>query len=131
MKIAIPTNDGTKVAAHTGRCRGFVVYRVSGREALRLEYRESRHTAPECGGSPEESRPCARPAHHSHESLVGSLADCEALVTRGLGPRLVADLTARGVGVFVCTTEDVEEAARQFAEGRLARAEERGTCCHS
>jgi predicted Fe-Mo cluster-binding NifX family protein len=128
MRIAIASDDGAAVAAHTGRCRGFVIYEVSGHTAVHVEHRVNTFTAHargECSGSPE-----AGDQHHSHGPLIDALNDCGVLITRGLGPRLIADLGERGIESYVCNTELVEDAARQFVQGRLARAAGVGRCCH-
>lgn len=127
MRIAVASDDGTDVASHAGRCCGFVIFEVSGPEATRSEYRPNSFTAhaqSECTGvhgTTEE--------HHSHGPLVEALRDCRVLVTRGLGPRLVVDLAAQGIEAYVCNAEHADEAARQYAQGRLARATGTG-CCH-
>lgn len=128
MRIAVASDDGTRVAAHTGRCGGFVIYDVSGAAVERVEYRTNwftTHARAACsddhGGAEHAS---------SHGPLLEALADCRALVTRGLGPRLVADLAAHGIGAYVCDTESADEAAALYARGQLARAPDRGCCRH-
>lgn len=138
MRIAVASDDGRNVAAHTGRCGGFVVYDLADQAATRVEYRTNQYTAHalgECqghhddpnGGHHHDDDPNA--AHHSHGPVVAALADCAVLVTRGLGPRLIADLAARGVTTYVCAVESADEAATQFARGLLARAKSGGCCC--
>jgi len=125
VRIAVASDDGARVAQHTGRCAGFVVYEVLDKTAQRLEYRENRFTAHargECAGESDAAAGHAHHAHHSHAALVDALADCCVLVTRGLGPRLVADLAARGVDAYVCPVESVDDAATLFARGALPRA---------
>jgi predicted Fe-Mo cluster-binding NifX family protein len=130
MKIAVASDDGVNVALHTGRCRGFVIYEVAEKSAIRLEHRDNGFTAHalgQCGG--EHSHEPGS-SHHSHAPLVDALSDCRALVTRGLGPRLVVDLAARGIEAYVCLAEGADEAAEQYAQGILARAASTGSCCH-
>ncbi len=122
MRIAVASDDGARVAQHTGRCAGFVVYEVLDRAAQRLEYRRNRFTAHARGECAGEGGAAPGHAHHSHAALVEALSDCCVLVTRGLGPRLVADLAARGVDAYVCPVESVDEAATLFARGALPRA---------
>jgi predicted Fe-Mo cluster-binding NifX family protein len=129
MRIAVASDDGMDVAAHTGRCRGFVVFDVSGQEATRREYRANTFTAHaqgKCAGDQGTVH-----EHAAHGPLLDALGDCRVLVTRGLGPRLVADLSARGVEAYVCDATQAEEAARQYAQGRLTRAAGCGCCKHS
>jgi len=126
MRIAVATDDGVRIAAHTGRCRGVVIFEVEDGVARRIEERRNAFTAHargECHGHDDAS-----PAgHHSHVGLIDALADCRALVTHGMGPRLVADLSGRGIDPFVSSVEDVDEAAALFAQGKLPRLP--GTGC--
>jgi predicted Fe-Mo cluster-binding NifX family protein len=127
MRIAIASDDGTRIAAHTGRCGYLVVFEVADGQAMRLDCRANSftpHARGECTGGAQPGSPHA---HHTHGSLIDAVADCCALITRGLGPRLVADLAQRGIDAFVCAAETVEEAAQQFAQGRLQRVT--GTGC--
>ncbi len=45
MRIAIPTDDGTIVAGHTGRCRTFTIYDILDGEAKHIEIRGNTFTA--------------------------------------------------------------------------------------
>ena len=79
MKIALASDDGTTIAAHTGRCQGFVIYEVFDDQAVRLGYRENKftghargecgsehgHDQSECGGEHGRDR-SHEDAHHSH-----------------------------------------------------------------
>lgn len=126
MRIAVATDDGEQIAAHTGRCRGVVIFEVEAGVPRRVEERRNTFTAHargECGGH-EVASPGG---HHSHAGLIDALADCQVLITRGMGPRLVADLSARGIDPFVSGVEGVDEAATLFAQGKLPRLP--GTGC--
>ena len=130
MKIAIASDDGVNIAAHTGRCQGFAIYDVTHRTAKQIEYRQNAFTAHAQGECSGEHDHASHTGHHSHTPLLKAIADCCVLITRGLGPRLVQDLAAYGIEAFVCTAEDVETTARQYAEGQLQRMKGTGCCCH-
>jgi len=129
VRIAIASDDGVNVALHTGRCKGFVVYEVADKSASRLEYRLNGFTAHALGQWHGEHTHDSASAHHSHAPLVEALSDCRALVTRGLGPRLVADLAARSIEAYLCAVENADEAAAHCAQGTLPRAASTGCCC--
>ncbi len=131
MKIAIASDDGQQIAQHTGRCGCFVIYEIDAGQAVRREERANRFTAHALGQC-DESGPGHNGEHHhqSHDSLLDNLADCQVLVSRGMGPRLVVDLTSRGIRPFFCNVESVEEAAQQFAAGKLLPIEGAASCCH-
>ncbi len=127
MRIAIATDDGKRVAGHTGRCRGFAVYDVDGGEVTAREYRENTFTHHHRVGPSAEHDHAG--SAHSHAPLLDALGDCSVLISRGMGPRLLADLSARGIDAFICTADGVEQAALDFAAGKLERLEG-GGCCH-
>jgi len=130
-RIAIASDDGKTIAAHTGRCACLVVFEVAGGAARWVECRPNTftdHARGQCTGDPHAAR---APAHHSHAPLVNALADCCALVTRGLGRRLVDDLARVGIEVVVTSATRVEDAAADFAAGRLNRIDGTGCCRHA
>ena len=129
MRIAIASDDSVQVAAHTGRCRGFAIYETDGTHATPMEYRDNNYTAHAKGLCPGEHDHAVQ-EHHSHVPLIDAIADCCALISRGMGPRLVADLAAEGIMAYVCSVDSVDEASHQFAEGRLQRVSGTGCCSH-
>jgi predicted Fe-Mo cluster-binding NifX family protein len=129
MKIAIASDDGVHIASHTGRCGGFAIYEVVEQAATPTEYRANTFTAHAGGECHTETEHAPAAEHHSHAPLINAIRDCRVLVTRGLGPRLVNDLAAQGIEVYVCSSSEVEDAARQYAEGLLPRVAGTG-CCH-
>ena len=130
MRFAIATDNETDIAPHTGRCRGFVIYDAVEGAAARVEYRDNGYTGHVLGECSGEETHGGHAVHHSHGLLLDALSDCQALVTRGMGFRLVADLRNRGITPYVCGAESVDEAADLFAKGRLPQTEGLGTCQH-
>ncbi|HNQ21632.1 MAG TPA: NifB/NifX family molybdenum-iron cluster-binding protein [Phycisphaerae bacterium] len=130
-RVAFASDDGTAIAAHTGRCACFVIYNVADGQAPRVESRANTFTTHAQEGCAGPHAPGPPAGHHSHASLLDALADCQVLVTRGLGPRLLADLGARGIDVCVCNADGVEDAARLFAAGQLRRARPTDACGRS
>jgi len=130
MRFAIATDNESEIAAHTGRCRGFVIYDSADGTAFRLEFRENDYTGyalGECSGAAGDEREVG---HHSHGALLDALSDCQAVVTRGMGFRLLADLRNRGITPYVCSAQTVDEAADLFARGRLPQSDGQGACRH-
>ena len=128
MKIAVASDDGNDVALHTGRCRRFVIYETTGSAVRRAEARTNGFTAHALGQcQSQEHEPGT--GTHSHAALIDALEDCSALVTRGLGPRLVAELVSRGIEVYLCTEQVADKAALLCATGQLPKAGHGGGCC--
>jgi len=118
MRIAIPSDDGTNIAAHTGRASGFVIFDVKDSAVEKVDYRTNSYTGHAKGlHSPEGGH--HQHQIHSHNSLLGALEDCNVFIANGMGPRLIRDLEGNGIQVVFCRETVAEEAARQFAQGKL------------
>ncbi len=121
MRIAIASDDQQHIAAHTGRCGGFVIYEIIDGLAKRIEFRANRFTHHAQGDCGAETHAHEGKSGHSHTALLDALADCQALISRGMGPRLMTDLSRNGIEAAVCTEAEVERAALLFAEDTLTR----------
>lgn len=130
-RIAIASDDGQTIAAHTGRCAGFVVFEVNDGVAQRSAVRPNTFTVHARGECQDTGGHDVAHVHHSHSALVDAISDCCALVTCGLGPRLVADLTERGIDAYVTNVTSVQQAAQDFASGRLVRVAGTGCTRHA
>lgn len=118
MRIAIPSDDGNNITAHTGRAKGFVIYEIKDNRAERIEYRSNHFTAHALGECNEDTG-SAKHQHQSHDSLLDALQDCQVLIARGMGPRLVMDLEIRDIRALFCSEFDANTVAFQFAQGIL------------
>lgn len=117
MKIAIASDNGKDVAARSEPCKGFVIFDLRDGALSRLEYRDH--------GLQTERKVDAGSSVPRRE-IADALADCQALITRGLGPRLIAELAKSRIPAYLCCVEDVNKAADLFAAGELPIAETRG-----
>jgi predicted Fe-Mo cluster-binding NifX family protein len=129
MKIAVASDDGRSIAAHFGRCAGFLIFDVADRKATQVEHRSN------AGGQHNTGEDCTHGHHdhhhavHSHESFTQLLADCQVIICRGMGRRAVADLEAGGIAPFIIAEEvSAHEAADRYADGRL-KGSNISTCC--
>lgn len=127
-RIAIPTDNEIHVAPHTGRCRGFAVYDLAEGKATKVEYRPNTFTAHH--HSHESGGPHGHGHNHSHDGILSGLSDCQALIAFGMGRRLVNDLYARGLRVFLADTDEVESAALRLASGQLREIPLDAVCQH-
>ena len=129
MKLAFASDDQVHLAAHTGRCNGFVIVSFGEGTWTREDFRGnpmSRHHQERQEEQPHRAGESA----HSHHPLLEALHDCTGLVTRGLGPRLVADLQSADKCVYVSPVPTIEEAAGLIAAGRLTPSSGTGDCSH-
>ncbi|MBU0509083.1 hypothetical protein KKH27_09645 [bacterium] len=132
MRIAIPTDDNTSLAGHTGRARGLAIFDVHEGTATLKEIRPNTFTAHGHHGHAGEE--CGHGSHghgapHSHDGLIGALDDCNAMIARGMGPRLVNDLERCGIQVIFTAETDLQSAANRFVEGNLT-SDPRSSTCH-
>ena len=129
MRIAVATDDQVTLAAHTGRCAGFAIYDISDGAAQRVDYRSNTFTAHAQGACSDHSHGHGA-SNHSHDGVLGALHDCSALISAGMGPRLIADLLAAGVQPHVCQIAGVEDAVALFGRGELPPATIGAGCRH-
>ena len=129
MRIAIASDDGQRIADHTGRCACFVIYDVQ--EEGRITASEVRlntftlHAHGKCQGDSGGTGHSGGADRHA--ALLDAISDCEVFICRGMGPRLVADLQGRGISVIFCSETNADEAASKFVNGTLL-ALDTGTC---
>lgn len=115
-KIAIATNDGTRVTGHIGRCRSFMIYQLENNKVVNKELRENlfthhrthqgHHHHGEGGG-------------HNHTQLINGLKDCSYLISSGGGWRVVEDLKQNNITPIFADIELIEEAVDKFIKGEL------------
>ena len=136
MRIAVPTDDERRIAAHTGRCKGFAIYSIEGEQSRLLEYRafESAHALSEHGrhGDGHGAHDCSHghqgDSGHSHHGLLSAVHDCDVFLAMGMGPRLVNDLHAQGLKVVFTLEQDIEQAVTALASGKLVENPQGSAC---
>jgi len=131
MRIAIPTDDNTCLANHTGRASALAIFDINEGTASLLEIRTNTFTAHGRhghGNDEWEHRAHGHAGGHSHDGLIGALNDCKAMIARGMGPRLVNDLERCGIQVVFTAETDLQRAAQRFAQGDLANDPQSSTC---
>ena len=122
MRIAVPTDDEKLIAAHTGRCSGFVIYSVEGDQTQKLEYRpfESAHNSEQPGS--HAAHQCSHGEHegsgHSHHGLLEAVHDCDTFLAIGMGPRLVNDLQFAGHQIIFARERDIAKVIDAIARGQ-------------
>lgn len=117
MKAAIASDDLKTVSAHFGMARHYLVYEIEGNVVKTKEQREKASH-----GTPAEDHRTMGPAqeHHSlHASMLSSVADCDAVIARGMGRPMYESIKASGKKAFVTRTLLADDAARALAEGKL------------
>jgi predicted Fe-Mo cluster-binding NifX family protein len=132
MKIAIPTMDGQSISAHFGKSKAFLVFEMEGGAIKYRELRENdQHKAQEhgqeCHGE-GQGHDHAQGHQHDHGGFARLLADCQAVIVRGMGAGAVQAM--RAAGIRVCLVKEPyspEEAVAAFTTGMLL-PQEGGFC---
>jgi predicted Fe-Mo cluster-binding NifX family protein len=109
MKIAFPSDDGTTISDHFGRAVKYVVVDPeadSGWKTLDKAHHGSGHGQHAGGGS-------------LHQAMFAPLADCQVLVTRGMGQPAYDEAVALGLNVILTDEESIQAALDAYAQGSL------------
>ncbi len=109
MKIAFPSDDGTTISAHFGRAATYVIAEPEADYAL--ETLDKAHH-----GSEHE--------HHGgggglHQAMFAPLADCQVLVTRGMGQPAYDEAIALGLNVILTDEQSIQAALDAYRQGTL------------
>jgi predicted Fe-Mo cluster-binding NifX family protein len=124
MKIAAITEDGTTISQHFGRAPYYLVATVEGGQIVGRELREklghnqfaSEAHVEDPPGQPHGTGP---EAHDKHVRMSQAIADCEALLCRGMGYGAYQSMQARGIRPVVTDIESIDEAVKAYVEGRI------------
>ena len=123
MKIAIASDDEKDIAQHFGRTRGFVVVELDGGAERARVYRPNTFTG--------HARGLEAAGHEvdRHGPILRALADCQVVISRGMGRRLYDDLRQAGVQVYITDETDATRAVELYVRGGLVDRPELG-CNH-
>jgi len=130
MKIAAVSEDGTTISQHFGRAPFYVVTTVEDGKIVNQETRDKagHHTFaanqhPET--APDERHGYDAGAQSRHASMAETIADCQVLITGGMGWGAYESLKSRGIETIVTDVKNIEEAVRLYVEGKLPNLMER------
>ena len=139
MKIAVATNDQRRVTGHIGRCKSFMVYEIEGQKIINKELRENLFTNHRMqghghdhhgnGGGHSHEHHGNGGGRHSHSHLIEGLKDCEYLISKGGGWRVVEDLKQYNIKTLFADEELIEDAVNKFISGNL-KDDPNLTCDH-
>jgi predicted Fe-Mo cluster-binding NifX family protein len=124
MKIAAITDDGKSISQHFGRAAYYLVATVENGEIVERELRDKLGHA-HFQNEPHEAEVPGQPhgfgpaSHDRHVRMAESIADCEALLCRGMGAGAYYSMEQRGIRPVVTDIELIEEALQAYIEGRI------------
>ncbi len=110
MKIAVPTDDGKRIAEHFGRAQSFLIFTVEESRIISRDAVNSR--SPHTDGTHSESPgECAR--------FMPALDGTDVIISRGMGRRAVGHFQETGIKPVFTDLEDAKDAVRAYANGTL------------
>lgn len=125
MKIAAITEDGKIISQHFGRAPYYLVLTVEDKKIVACDMRnklghaqfsEDGHHHSETSGQRHGFGP---EADHRHGRMAEAIADCEALLCRGMGMGAYESMKARNIRPVVTDIADIEEAALAYVNGQI------------
>jgi predicted Fe-Mo cluster-binding NifX family protein len=130
MKIAAITDDGITISQHFGRAPYYLVVTVEDGKITRREMREKLGHAqfinqPHPAEFPGQPHGMDAASHNKHLQMAEAIADCEALLCRGMGMGAYESMKARGIRPVVTDIAIIDEAVIAYIEGNIIDQVER------
>ncbi len=125
MKVAAITDDGTTISQHFGRANHYMVVTIVDGMITERELREKLgHShfiqiegAGEHDHGPEHGTDPA--SHDKHTQMAHAIADCEALLCRGMGRGAYISMQQLGIRPVVTDIASIDEAVFAYAKGEI------------
>jgi predicted Fe-Mo cluster-binding NifX family protein len=124
MKIAAITDDGNTISQHFGRAPYYLVVTVENGKIENRELREKLGHA-NFASEPHEDEAPGQPhgfgptAQNRHNLMAEAIADCQALLCRGMGMGAYKSMQARGIQPLITDIAGIDEAVTAYVEGRM------------
>ncbi len=130
MKIAVITDDGNTISQHFGRAQYYLVSTVENGQIVDRELREKLGHAqfasdPHAADIPGQPHGMDPASHNRHLQMAEAIADCEALLCRGMGMGAYESMKTRGIRPIVTDIASIDEAVMAYIEGRIVDMVER------
>ena len=130
-KIAAITDDGKTISQHFGRAQYYLVSTIENGQVVQRELRDKLghvHFSSQPHAEEHESQP-GEPAsamhgmdpasHNKHVQMAEAIADCEALLCRGMGMGAYQSMQQVGVRPVVTEIAVIDEAVTAYLEGTI------------
>lgn len=129
MKIAAITEDGKTISQHFGRAPFYMVVTLENGQIVDRELRDKLGHAQfsdqphghEHSHGPDHSQGhgYGPAAQERHNRMAENIADCQALLCRGMGRGAYDSIQARGIRPVVTDIETIDEAVKAYVEGNI------------
>jgi len=123
-KVAAITDDGNIISQHFGRAQYYLVATIEDGKIISRELRNkighahfaNQPHSEEHPGQPHGMDPAS---HDKHVQMAETIADCEALLCRGMGRGAYESMKAVGIRPVVTEIAMVDEAVMAYLEGKI------------
>ena len=124
MKVAAITDDGKTISQHFGRAQYYLVITVENGQIFARELRDKIghvHFAdePHHGETPNQPHGFGAEAHDRHLRMAETIADCEALLCRGMGRGAYESIKTRSIRPVVTEIASIDEAVLSYANDTI------------
>jgi predicted Fe-Mo cluster-binding NifX family protein len=124
MKIAAITDDGKTISQHFGRAQYYLVATVENGQIVNRDMRDKLgHN--QFSNQPHEEEKPGQPhgmdatSHNKHLQMAEAIADCEALLCRGMGRGAYDSMNIRGIRPVVTDIASIDEAVMAYVQGNI------------
>jgi predicted Fe-Mo cluster-binding NifX family protein len=124
IKVAAITDDGITISQHFGRAAYYLVATIENGKIVDRELRSKLghahfHNQPHSEGEPGQPHGLDTASHNKHLQMSDVIADCEALLCRGMGMGAYQSMQTRGVRPVVTDIAAIDEAVMAYIEGSI------------
>lgn len=124
MKIAAITDDGQTISQHFGRASHYMVVTIENGKIVDRALRDKlghRQFADEPHASDQPGQPHGMDSasHNKHLRMAEAIADCEALLCRGMGMGAYESMKACNIRPVVTDIASIDEAVIAYVDGRI------------
>jgi len=123
-KIAVAQLNESEISKHFGRSPLFGIYTIADGEVIETEMRMNTftHHMKNDNGSDHTHRGRGnenRNHSHNHKSVVNGLADCQVIISGGMGMGAINNLSAAGKEIIITDEKLSEQAVKKYIIGEL------------
>jgi predicted Fe-Mo cluster-binding NifX family protein len=130
LKVAAITDDGKTISQHFGRAPYYLVLTVKNGEIIQRELRDKLGHS-QFVHQPHEEKEPGQPhgmgpaSHDKHMQMSEAIADCEAILCRGMGMGAYQSMQVRGIRPIVTDISNIDEAVLTYVKGEIVNHTER------
>jgi len=111
IKLAIPTDDGAVISSHFGQAKFFRVITLENDQIVSSELREK--------ASHQHGEHTHPAGVHPGQRMVEAIADCQALLSGGMGAPAYDRAVAAGLKVILTQQKSIDSAVSSYITGTL------------